>query len=261
MGLAMGAALAAGLWLSPAAAQDAPAASPPPAADDGFGADATVFRGAGYVLAVTPGGPGAYALQAEVEPGARSAALGGRSASAEVALDCGLRQAVVREVRVFPQPRLQGEGRTLKPSNWFRASPVDLFDLTQALCGDAPTHALPAAPVAQAAPERRARAQAAALRPQITTRAVAPAPVEVPAERGTHWVQLGAFGSEAAAEAGWARLRAAAPALAAEGRRIEPVERGGARLYRLLAGPYASAEAAQSACAAARQAGAACLMR
>ena len=76
-----------------------------------------------------------------------------------------------------------------------------------------------------------------------------------PATAGS--VQLGAFSTEAKAEAAWTRVSARHPEVAGLAHRIEPLDRGGATLYRLRASGAADAAAV---CAALAAVGDACLV-
>ncbi len=91
----------------------------------------------------------------------------------------------------------------------------------------------------------------------VTRAAPPPPPVPVPvlARSGGAWmVQLGAFGSEAAARSAWTALSGKAAAL----RGLTPrYEKAGA-VVRLRAAGLGDRSAAQHACAAAKGAGAAC---
>lgn len=73
-------------------------------------------------------------------------------------------------------------------------------------------------------------------------------------------LQLGAFSTEAKADAAWAKASAKNAALAGLSKRIDPVERNGATLYRLRAGGVASKAAASEICAVMKAAGDACLV-
>lgn len=76
---------------------------------------------------------------------------------------------------------------------------------------------------------------------------------------GEATLQLGAFSTEAKADAAWAKAVAHAGGLAALAKRVDPVERGGATLYRLRTG-VGSKAAAVELCAKLKAAGDACLV-
>ena len=88
----------------------------------------------------------------------------------------------------------------------------------------------------------------------------ADAPKAESAKSGSAMLQLGAFSSEAKADAAWAKAAAKTGGLASLTKRIDPVERGGAMLYRLRAGGVASKAAAAELCTAIRAAGDACIV-
>ncbi len=73
-------------------------------------------------------------------------------------------------------------------------------------------------------------------------------------------LQLGAFSSEAKADAAWTAAVGHAPALAALSKRVEPIDRDGKTLYRLRAGGVASKAAASDLCAKVKAGGDACLV-
>ncbi len=79
------------------------------------------------------------------------------------------------------------------------------------------------------------------------------------AAHGSVALQLGAFSTRDKADAAWTKA-AGDGALAGLAKRIEPVERDGATLYRLRAGGVASADAAKALCARIRSAGNACIV-
>lgn len=85
-------------------------------------------------------------------------------------------------------------------------------------------------------------------------------PKAEPAKSGGATLQLGAFSTEANADAAWAKAAAKTGGLASLTKRVEPVERGGATLYRLRAGGVASKAAAVELCTAIRAAGDACIV-
>ena len=73
-------------------------------------------------------------------------------------------------------------------------------------------------------------------------------------------LQLGAFSTEAKADAAWTTAVGHAPALGGLSKRIEPIERGGKTLYRLRAGGVASKAAADELCVKVKAGGDACLV-
>ncbi len=77
---------------------------------------------------------------------------------------------------------------------------------------------------------------------------------------GTASLQLGAFSTEAKADAAWTAAVGRVAALAGLSKRIEPVERDGTTLYRLRAGGVASKAAAAELCVKVKAGGDACLV-
>jgi hypothetical protein len=75
-------------------------------------------------------------------------------------------------------------------------------------------------------------------------------------------VQIGAFSSEAQADAAWSAAAAAAPgAVAGHGKRVLPLTRDGATLYRTFITGFASRDAAQAVCDRLHAAGRSCFVR
>jgi len=123
----------------------------------------------------------------------------------------------------------------------------------------APTEAAPAPALPE---EKSPPRQEAAPASSSTDAAVEPqAPESAPAPAGRDAVQLGALGSEAAAQAEWARLVHAAPALFA-GRHPQIVEasRSGKSFYRLRTGGFGSIADATEFCGRAKAQGIACTL-
>ncbi len=87
-----------------------------------------------------------------------------------------------------------------------------------------------------------------------------PAPKPAKAAGGAASLQLGAFSSEAKADAAWTAAVRHAPDLGGLSKRIEPVERDGKTLYRLRAGGVASKAAASELCVKVKAGGDACLV-
>lgn len=87
-----------------------------------------------------------------------------------------------------------------------------------------------------------------------------PTPPKPATGGGTATLQLGAFSTEAKADAAWTAAVGHAPALAALSKRVEPIERDGKTLYRLRAGGVASKAAAGELCAKVKAGGDACLV-
>ncbi|MGI4877850.1 MAG: SPOR domain-containing protein [Janthinobacterium lividum] len=90
--------------------------------------------------------------------------------------------------------------------------------------------------------------------------ASAPPPKPAKPTGGSAALQLGAFSTEAKADAAWSAAVGHAPALAALSKRVEPIERDGKTLYRLRAGGVASRAAASELCAKVKAGGDACLV-
>lgn len=106
-------------------------------------------------------------------------------------------------------------------------------------------------PIPTPAPAPPVRAPAAATAATSATRA--PAAAASSAAPGGWKVQLGAFGTPAAARAAWSE-HAGLPGLAGHG----PIVVNAGKVVRLQAGPFAGKAEAQRACAAATRAGKAC---
>lgn len=113
--------------------------------------------------------------------------------------------------------------------------------------------AKPAAPVQKAPPPA---ATAPAPKP-------APAPAASPAPAtGGAVVQVGAFSSQALAEAGWAKAINAVPGEGAgKGRRVEPVQSNGQTLYRGYVTGFGSRAEASDFCEKLKSAGQSCFVR
>nr|WP_295660720.1 SPOR domain-containing protein [Polymorphobacter sp.] len=96
--------------------------------------------------------------------------------------------------------------------------------------------------------------------PLADTAVSAPPPKPAKASGGSAALQLGAFSTEAKADAAWSAAVGHAPALASLSKRVEPIERDGKTLYRLRAGGVASKAAASELCAKVKAGGDACLV-
>jgi cell division septation protein DedD len=113
----------------------------------------------------------------------------------------------------------------------------------------------PSKPAASKPPKSVPEAKPAATAPAKPTASEAAAPRSAALATGGKWqVQLGAFGSEAAAKAAWSALSGKAPALKA----LHPAYEKAGAVVRLRAAGLADHAAADKACAAAKAAGAAC---
>lgn len=87
-------------------------------------------------------------------------------------------------------------------------------------------------------------------------------PVKLAEATGGAEIQIGAFSSPAQADQGWSAAAAAAPGpLAGKGKRVVPLDHGGAVLYRTFITGFASPEAAQAACDRLKAAGRTCFVR
>lgn len=113
------------------------------------------------------------------------------------------------------------------------------------------------APAASAGVAARPIQAAAPAKPVAVAKAPAAAAVpKGPALSGAGWrVQLGAYGSPAAAQAQWAAIRAKVPALGG----LRPSYEKAGALTRLRAGPLGTRAAVDKLCTVARAAGQACL--
>ena len=81
-----------------------------------------------------------------------------------------------------------------------------------------------------------------------------------PSTGGPSALQLGAFSSRDKAESAWTAAKDRFPAVAGLTKRIDAIDRNGAKLYRLRASGVANRAAAADLCARLRVAGAACLV-
>jgi cytoskeletal protein RodZ len=100
--------------------------------------------------------------------------------------------------------------------------------------------------------------------PAQTTPAAPPAkaPTPAPAASGGAMVQVGAFSSEALADAGWNdAMRALPDSAAGKGKRVEPVESNGKTLYRGYVTGFASRAEASAYCDRLKAAGRSCFVR
>jgi hypothetical protein len=93
-------------------------------------------------------------------------------------------------------------------------------------------------------------------------KASAPPVASTPAAAGPTDVQIGAFSSAAQADAAWSAAAAAAPgAMAGHGKRVAPLTRDGATLYRAFITGFASRDDAKALCDRLRAAGRSCFLR
>ena len=102
----------------------------------------------------------------------------------------------------------------------------------------------------------------ATAKPDVVSRAAKFDPAKAdaaPSTGGSVALQLGAFSTRDKAEAAWTKAGGDG-ALAGLAKRIEPVERDGATLYRLRARGVASKAAASALCGRIRSAGNACIV-
>ena len=127
-----------------------------------------------------------------------------------------------------------------------------------------------AAPSSPAAEHKPAPAQSAGGDPlgALIDRSTGPVPkpaakpVKMAEATGPAEIQIGAFSSAAQADQGWSAAAAAAPgSLAGKGKKVVPVDRDGATLYRTFITGFASREAAQAACDRLKSAGRTCFVR
>lgn len=116
----------------------------------------------------------------------------------------------------------------------------------------------PATPPPAAAP--KAPAPKASTPQTPAAKAAAPAPAAV--ATGGAMVQIGAFSSEALANAGWSdAMRALPDSAAGKGKRVEPVESNGKTLYRGYVTGFASRAEASAYCDRLKAAGRNCFVR
>lgn len=120
----------------------------------------------------------------------------------------------------------------------------------------------PAAPASvPTRPIQVAQAEAAARVPAAPA-AAAPVPAAAaPASAGGAMVQIGAFSSQAIADAQFAEVARAFSQASGRGKRVEPVERNGKTLYRTAFTGFASRAEAQAFCQALKGAGRDCLVK
>lgn len=117
----------------------------------------------------------------------------------------------------------------------------------------------PPQPAARAAPAPPPSAPAPAPKAPAP-KAAAPAPAAV--ATGGALVQIGAFSSEALADAGWSdAMRALPDSAAGKGKRVEPVESNGQTLYRGYVTGFASRAEASAYCDRLKAAGRNCFVR
>ncbi|HKK35885.1 MAG TPA: SPOR domain-containing protein [Paracoccaceae bacterium] len=157
------------------------------------------------------------------------------------------------EAEVAPAPR------EVEPESGAETSPIDaaVAEALRAAEADAPTVAGTAqAPAATPLAPKRPAAEPAA--PRTETAAAAP-PIALGA--GDVAVQLGAFNTEAIAEAQWRRhLDRNEDLLGRLAHAVTTVRSGGRTLWRLRAGPMPSIARAQELCAALEARGDACIV-
>lgn len=116
----------------------------------------------------------------------------------------------------------------------------------------------PATPPPAPAPKAPAPKPPPAQAPAAKAAASAPAAVAT----GAAMVQVGAFSSEALADAGWAdAMRALPDSAAGKGKRVEPVESNGKTLYRGYVTGFASRAEASAYCDRLKAAGRSCFVR
>nr|MBW0152842.1 SPOR domain-containing protein [Phenylobacterium sp.] len=119
------------------------------------------------------------------------------------------------------------------------------------------------APPAQPAPAAKAPAPAPAPAPVAKApepKASTPTPAAVAS--GGAMVQVGAFSSEALADAGWNdAVRALPDSAAGKGKRVEPVESNGKTLYRGYVTGFSSRAEATAYCDRLKAAGRSCFVR
>lgn len=139
-----------------------------------------------------------------------------------------------------------------------QAAPVAAPPLKPAPIVPAKVAAAPVAPPVADKPKPKPAAAPLA-KPKVDPLAE-PAPPKPAKTGGTASLQLGAFSTEAKADAAWTAAVGHAPALAALSKRVEPIERDGKTLYRLRAGGVASKAAAGELCARVKAGGDACLV-
>jgi hypothetical protein len=191
--------------------------------------------------------------------------LNGRSATATIAFDCAHGQATASNVVIYAGNSLSGdEGRSTPAADWLTANPgLYLMDLARAACDPAFRRPFPAAPIlTQAGGPGTVSVITDPELPSSRPRAPRAAPPRAgsPETGPTHWVQVGAFAGEAAAQQRWRAIQRLLPEQSA-GRslRTEPVG-GGKSLVRALAGPFRGPSAGQF-CTALKVHGGDCLVR
>jgi hypothetical protein len=83
-----------------------------------------------------------------------------------------------------------------------------------------------------------------------------------PAAAGSSWVQIGAFSSAVLADKGWSDVARLSPAvIRGKGKKVEPVARDGATLYRTYVTGFSSRLAAEAFCADLKAAGHSCMVK
>jgi hypothetical protein len=194
--------------------------------------------------------------------------LNGRSATATLAFDCVRSQATASNVVIYAGNSLKGdEGRSTPAADWLTANPgLYLADLAKAACD--PRFKRPFGGGARILTQAGGPGTVSVVNdpewPSARPEPASPAPlrgVVAPQETGAnHWVQVGAFAGERAAEQRWRAIQRLLPQQSA-GRRLqtEPVGRG-KTLVRALVGPFHGA-AAGAFCTALKAHGGDCLVR
>ena len=158
--------------------------------------------------------------------------------------------ALPAEPNFVPPP----EEPQLRPTAPVVAQPVTPPPLAKAPPATPPPAPAPKAPAPKAPVAQAPAAQAPA------AKAAAPAPAAVAA--GGAMVQVGAFSTEALADAGWAdAMRALPDSAAGKGKRVEPVQSNGKTLYRGYVTGFASRAEASAYCDRLKAAGRSCFVR
>src|SRR5579864_2459620 len=104
---------------------------------------------------------------------------------------------------------------------------------------------------------------AAKLKPTPAVTAPNPTATIAPAATaGANWVQIGAFSSAALADKGWSDVARLAPvAIKGKSRKVEPIAKDGATLYRTYVTGFASHAAAEAFCGDLKAAGHSCIVK
>ena len=124
--------------------------------------------------------------------------------------------------------------------------------------------ATPAAPPAKPKPAVVATAKPPAAKVATTSPAApaAPAAPTAPAVSGSAVVQIGAFSSASLAENGWSAAAAVSPgSMAGKGKKVEPITKDGATLYRTSITGFASRDEAKALCDTLIAAGKSCFVK